>query len=111
MLKRLAIYCMALLIVGLVVVGYFWFKERQVRAEGAEKAKEFLAEEMAQRIGFESLGFVDLDPSGLNLKKLEEGLHQPTLKKPGAQNSTRLGWICGAERCAIWASFLVPSDQ
>ena len=111
MLKRLAIYCMALLIVGLVVAGYFWLKERQARAEGTEIAKAFLADEIAQKNGFESLGIVDIDPSGLNLQRLEEELHQPAQKKPGAQNSTRLGWVCGTARCAIWASFPVPSDQ
>ena len=111
MLKRLAIYCMALLAVGFIIVGYFWFEERQVRAEVAKKTKAFLEEEIAQKNGFESLGIVDIDPSGLNLQKLEERLHQPAQKKPGAQNSTRLGWVCGSTRCAIWASFLVPSDQ
>jgi hypothetical protein len=40
---------MALLIVGLVVAGYFWLKERQARAEGTEIAKAFLADEIAQK--------------------------------------------------------------
>jgi len=107
MLKRIAIYCIGVLSIVFIVLGYFWFKEQPERA----KAARFLAEETAQKTALESLGDVNLDLSDLSLARLEQKLHAPPVKLPGAQNTTRLGWACGGQRCAIWMSFLVPFGQ
>jgi hypothetical protein len=111
MLKRIGIYCIAFVGVWLVVSGYYWFRARQVRAEAAKSLESFFAEEIAQKKALELLGDVDLNPSDLGLAKLQEELHQPALKQSGAKNTTRVGWACGAEHCAIWADFLVPFGQ
>jgi hypothetical protein len=111
MLKRIAIYCIACLSVVFLVLGYFWLKEWPERAKASREFKAFLAEETAQKTAFESLGDVNLDLSDLSLARLEQKLHTPPLRLPGAQNTTRLGWACGGQRCAIWMSFLVPFGQ
>jgi hypothetical protein len=54
---------------------------------------------------------VDLDPRSLTLAQLEEQFQQPAQKLAGAKNTTKLGWLCGNDQCAIWASFLVPFGQ
>jgi len=111
MLKRIGIYCIGFLGVWLVVSGYYWLKARQVRAEAAKSLDSFFAEEIAQKNALESLGDVDLDPLDFSLAKLQEKLHQPALRQPGAKNTTRVGWACGRQHCAIWADFLVPFSQ
>ena len=111
MLKRIAIYCIACLSVVFLVLGYFWLKEWPERAKASSELKAFLAEETAQKTTLESLGEVSLDLSDLSLARLEQKLHSPPLRLPGAQNTTRLGWACGGQRCAIWMSFLVPFGQ
>jgi len=111
MLKRIAIYCVGFLSIVFIVLGYFWFKEQPERAKAARKLEAFLAEETAQKTALESLGNVNLDLSDLSLAKLEQKLHQPPLRQPGAQDTTGLGWACGVQRCAIWMSFLVPFGQ
>jgi hypothetical protein len=111
MLKRLAIYCMALLIAGAAVVGYYWFRERQLRAETARELQPFFDEEIAQKKALESLGDIDLNPRELNIENLEQKLQQPIIKRIGSHNTTQLGWACGRERCVIWAWFLVPFGQ
>jgi|SRR6266404_2402592 hypothetical protein len=111
MLKRIAIYCIACLSVVFLVLGYFWLKEWPERAKASSELKAFLAEETAQKTALESLGDVSLDLSDLSLARLEQKLHSPPLRLPGAQNTTRLGWACGGQRCAIWMSFLVPFGQ
>ena len=89
MLKSIAIYCIGFLSIVFIVLGYFWFKEQPERAKAARELEAFLAEETAQKTALESLGDVSLDLSDLSLAKLEQKLHQPLLKQPGAQNTTR----------------------
>jgi hypothetical protein len=111
MLKRIAIYCIGFLSVWFIVFGYFWLRDRPERVKAAKELEAFLAVENAQKAALESLGEVSLDLADLSLAKLEQKLHSPTLRQPGARNTTRLGWACGGQRCAIWTSFAVPFDQ
>jgi len=111
MLKRIVIYCISFLALLLLVAGYFYFEDRRIRAESAKKSEPFIADEIAQIKGLQSLGTVSIDPANLTLARLQEGLHTPAIKKPGSRNTTRLGWACGKERCAIWASLLVPAGE
>ena len=108
MLKRIMIYCIGFLSVWFVVLGYFWLKEQPERAKARREVEGFLAEENAEKAALESLGDVSLDLSDISLARLEQKLHSPRLRLPGTQNTTRLGWACGGQRCAIWMSFLVP---
>jgi hypothetical protein len=111
MLNRIAICCLGLFSVCLLVLVYFWFQNRLVRAEAAKAANASLAEEIAQKDALESLDEIDLNPADLSLERLEAKLHQPQLKQPGSTNTTKLRWACGVKRCAIWASFPVPFGQ
>jgi hypothetical protein len=100
----------AVLIVG-SIVGYAWIKERPQREEMRRHSESFWADLTAQRNGLFALGEVNLDPSNLTLADLQQKLHQPSVKKAGAHNSTQLGWACGQEQCSIWAFFHVPFGQ
>lgn len=115
LLKRVVIDLGVVLAVALLIVGslagYAWIKERPQRAESRKQAEAFLADLTVQRNGLIALGEVNLDPSNLTLAKLQQDLHQPSMKKAGSQNTTRLGWACGQTQCSIWASFLVPFGQ
>jgi hypothetical protein len=111
MRKRIVIYILCFFVAVVVLLGYFWLKERQIRAETARDLNAFFADELAKKNALESLGDIELNPPDLSLGKLEEKLHQPSKRKPGSQNTTRLGWACGQEQCSIWASFLVPFGQ
>lgn len=67
-----------------------------------------LSNDVDQKNALLALGNVDLNPSYLNFAELERKLGNPVQRKSGDFDSTRLGWACGKERCAILASFLVP---
>jgi hypothetical protein len=87
--------------------GYFQWKAQRVRAEVAKKLEPLFKESDE----LQKLGTVDLDPRSLTLAELEEKFQQPGLKLAGAQNTTKYGWLCGNDQCAIWAAFQVPYGQ
>src|SRR5882762_5330522 len=111
MVKSILSYCIAFLAIGGLVAGYFWFREQRVRKQAAEATWAFLVEEQSQENALIDLGEIDLNPTDLAFAVMEQKLHEPTLKKPGDFDSTRLGWACGKSHCAIWATFLVPFGQ
>ena len=106
-LKRTALSLLVVLAAYAGVWGYFQWKAQKVRAEVEKKLEPLFKEsdELAK------LGDVDLDPRNLTLAQLEERFQRPAQKLAGAKNTTKLGWLCGGEQCAIWASFLVPYGQ
>ena len=106
MWKRICAYIIGIPVLSFgLLYAYSWYNVRQIRAQVAKELEPFIAEEIAQKNALESLGNVELSLSDLTVAKAEEKLHQPVLRLPGAQNSTRLGWACGAQRCAIWMFF------
>lgn len=111
MLKRLGIYLAILLGLAFVVCGYFSFESWKIRQETLKELGPFLADEQEQKDELLALSEVDLNPSDLTLATLQQKLGSAVKKQPGDFNTTRLGWVCGKERCAIWATFLVPFDQ
>lgn len=108
MLNRILIYCVIVAGTLSLLLGYFWFKERQTMAAAARQLAPMTAEIFAERDGLESLGNVDLSLAELTYAELETKLHEPTLKQPGEKGTTKLGWACGKERCAIWIWFGIP---
>jgi hypothetical protein len=106
-LKRTALSLLVVLGAYAAVWGYFQWKALKVRAELAKKLEPVFAE--GDRL--QKLRDVDLNPTQLSLAGLEEKFQQPSVKLPGAKNSTKLGWVCEGQECAIWASFLVPFGQ
>ena len=109
--KRLSVYGAILLSFVFVLLGYSRLERWKFRQEVLKELGPFLADEEEQKRALLAMGEVDLDPSGLTLAKMEQQLKKSALKRPGDFNSTRLGWACGKERCAIWATFLVPIGQ
>ena len=110
MLKKLGIFIAVLLGLAFVVCGYFWYGSWKLRQETLEELGPVLADEQ-EKDELLALGEVDLNPSDLTLATLEQRLKTPVQKQPGDLNSTRVGWVCGKESCAIWATFLVPVGQ
>src|SRR5258707_5128296 len=108
MLKRSIIYSLGFLAIYFLVAGYSWLRARQLTTAARKELSAFMSEEAAQKETLAALSSENLDPDHFALAELEQKLHQPRLRQPGATNTTRLGWACGRERCAIWASFLVP---
>jgi hypothetical protein len=106
-LQRTALSLLVIVAAYAGVWGYFQWKAQKVRAE-VEKQLEPLFKESDE---LASLKDVDLDPRNLTLAQLEEKFQQPAQKLAGAKNTTKLGWLCGNDQCAIWASFLVPYGQ
>lgn len=111
MLKRLGICIAILLGIAFIISGYFRFEDWKLRQEVLKEIGPILADEEEQKNQLSALGEVDLDPSDLTLATLEQRLNTPVQKQPGDFNTTRLGWACVKERCAIWATFLVPVRQ
>lgn len=111
MLRRFATYLAILLGLAFVVCGYFWFKSWKLRQETLEELGPILADEQELKNELLGLGDVDLNPSALTLAALEQRLKRPVQKRPGDFNTTRLGWVCRKESCAIWATFLVSVGQ
>jgi len=106
-LSRIALSLLVIVAAYGGVWGYFQWQAQKVRAE-VEKKLEPLYRESDE---LASLKDVDLDPRSLTLAQLEETLQQPAQKLVGAKNTTKLGWLCGNDQCAVWASFLVPFGQ
>jgi hypothetical protein len=109
--KRLWVCTAALLGLGFVVFGYLRLEEWNFRRKAWKEFGPIIAEEQEQKNQLLALGDVDLNPPDLTFAVLEQKLHKPGLKLSGDFNTTRLGWACGNERCAIWVTFLVPFGQ
>jgi hypothetical protein len=109
--KKILPFCAILLGILFLYLGYNWFEDRQWKTELQTDFGPRRADELAQSDALLALGDVDLNPSDLTFAVLQQKLHQPGLKLPGDFNSTRLGWACVKERCAILATFFVPFGQ
>lgn len=109
--KKILILCAILLGIGVLYLGYNWLENQSWKAELQRDFGPRRADELAQRNALLALGDVDLNPSNLTFAVLQQKLHEPGWKHPGDFNSTRLGWACVKERCAILAIFFVPFGQ
>ncbi len=109
--KKILTCCAILSGIGILYIGYNWFENQRWTTELQRDFGPRRADELAQRNALLALGDVDLNPSDLTLAVLQQKLHEPGLKQPGDFNSTRLGWACVKERCAILATFFVPFGQ
>jgi hypothetical protein len=106
-LKRTALSLLIILGAYAGLWGYFQWKAQKVRA-AAEKRLEPLFKESDE---LQRLGTVDLDPRNVTRAELNEKFQQPAQKLAGPQNTTKYGWLCGGDQCAIWAAFAVPYGQ
>ncbi len=109
--KKILAFSAILSGIGLLYLGYNLFGDQQWRAELQRDFGPRRGDELAQRNALLALGDEDLNPSNLTFATLEQKLHEPGWKHSGDFNSTRLGWACINERCAILATFFVPFGQ
>lgn len=109
--KKILAFCAILSGILFLYLGYNWFEDRRWKTELQRDFGPRRADELVQRDALLALGDVDLNPSDLTFAGLQQKLHEPGLKQPGDFNSTRLGWACVKERCAILATFFVPFGQ
>ena len=58
-----------------------------------------------------ALGNVNIEPTNLNLAELKRQLREPTLIKDERLNTTKMGWACAGQICAILAVFQIPIGQ
>ena len=58
-----------------------------------------------------SLGDLSIDLSGLTLGKVNDVLQQPNHRLDSRGSSTRVGWACGGELCALVAAFAIPAGK
>jgi hypothetical protein len=103
-LKRTALSLLVIVGAYAGLWGYFQWKAQKVRAEVEKKLEPLFKE--SDELG--KLGTVDVDPRSATLAELDEEFQQPGQKLAGAQNTTKYGWLCGNDQCAIWAAFPVP---
>jgi len=111
MRKRIILYVAVVLGIAIAIPIYLRFETWRIRRGALGELEPFLLDEQELTGKMSSLGKVDLNPSDLTLAALEQRLNTPSRKLSGAFHTTELGWICGKERCAIWASFLTPPNQ
>ena len=109
--KKILAFCAILLGILVLYLGYNWLEDRLWKTELQRDFGPRRADELAQRDALLALGDVNLNPSDLTFAVLQQKLREPGLKQPGDFNSTRLGWACVKERCAILATFFVPFGQ
>jgi len=109
--KKTLTLCAVLLGIGFLYLGYNGVENLRWKTELQRDFGPRRADELAQRNALWSLGDIDLNPSDLTLAVLQQKLHEPGLKQSGDFNSTRLGWACVKERCAILATFMVRFGQ
>ena len=89
------------------VYSYQWFSMRATRVE----ARKDLAESSVQTRALEALGEKNITLLNLTMEGLQARLGKPGMRHAGSENSSRLGWACGAKDCLIWATFAVPTNQ
>ncbi len=111
MRKRIFLYPAIVLGMVAAIPVCLRFESWRIRQATLRELEPFLSDEQEQTTKMSALGKVDLNPSDLTLAGLEQRLNKPSRKLPGDFNTTRLGWICGKERCGIWATFLTPPSQ
>jgi hypothetical protein len=92
-----------------VLVGTYRYRDAQKRREQARQALQMIRQDIEEKARLASLGDISIDPSGLTLGKLNDILRQPAHKLTSAATSTRLGWACGGELCAVEAAFAIPA--
>jgi len=109
--KRVFLYAAVVLGITVAITAYFRFESWRIRQATLRELEPFLSDEHQQISKISALGKVDLNPSDLTLAALEQRLNKPSRELPGDFNTSRLGWICGKERCAIWATFLTPASH
>lgn len=99
------------IVAAAVFAGTFWYKGIQKKREQERQARQMIRQDIEEKARLASLGDISIDPSGLTLGKLNDILRQPAHKLTSAATSTRLGWACGGELCAVEAAFPIPPGR
>jgi hypothetical protein len=98
-----------LIVAGLV--GSYEHRDMRERRQRANEAFQMIRQETDEKAKLAALGDVSIDPAGLTLGKLNDILQRQPHKLASVPDTTRLGWVCGGELCAIEAAFFVPRAE
>lgn len=96
---------------AVVIFGMVWLKNERRKTETAKQALRTINQEVEEKERLASLGDIHIELSGLTLGKLNDLLQQPPHKLVSKDDSSRVGWACGGELCALDAAFLVPAGK
>ena len=107
MIKRVAVYLLALIVVA---VAAWYFGVYRPTSEARRSSRDYLKRIDDQEKSLAALGDIRIDPKDLSYSKLIAVLGQPKETVKGPHRSTRDGWACRGEGCAIWAFFLTPDE-
>ena len=102
---------LGLVLAAVAVVGTYWYEDGLERNEKSRQALQTIRQEIAEKERLASLGDMSIDLPGLTFGKLNDILRQPVHKLDSRGNSTRVGWACGGELCALEAAFAVPPGK
>jgi hypothetical protein len=103
--------CLGFVVAAAVFVGAYWYKDTRQRRQEARQALQIIRQEIIEKDKLASLGNIHTDPSQLTFGMLNELLRQPAHKLASAPTSTRLGWACGGEGCAVYGYFPIPPGK
>jgi len=100
------------LVLGVVVLNFAlaWLRKPS-DAQLRRNAEAFLGGMTIQGRELKALGNVNIEPTNLNLAELKRQLREPTLIKDEKLNTTKMGWACAGQICAILAVFQIPAGQ
>ena len=93
------------------LIGTFWYKRTLKGEARSRQAFQMVSQEIEEENKLASLGDIGIDPSGLTLGKLNDLLRLPAHRLSSAPNSSRVGWACGGELCAVTAAFAIPNGM
>jgi len=102
---------LGLILAAVAVAGAYWYKDKLKRNEKSRQALETVNQEIEEKERLASLGDVNIDLSGLTLGRLNDAMQQPIHRLDSRGNSTRVGWACGGELCALVAAFATPAGK
>jgi hypothetical protein len=102
---------LGLILAAVAVVGAYWYKDELKRNEKSRQALQTASQEIEEKDRLASLGDLSIDLSGLTLGKLNDVLQQPNHRLDSRGSSTRVGWACGGELCALVAAFAIPAGK
>jgi hypothetical protein len=111
MKRRIVVAIIALVLAVVVFIGLPWYREVQRSRELAKQALLTIHQEIEEKEKLMALGNINVDLSGLTLERLNSLLQQQAHRLDSNTSSTRLGWACGGELCAIQAAFPLPAGR
>jgi hypothetical protein len=91
---------------------YPWYRNYRRQVQEGEQALNELHQFIAESSSLATLGDINIDPTDVTLKKLNQVLQRPPHAisgRPKNSKSIGMGWACGGDLCTVEAFFLASS--